>query len=260
MSPHISEDDLTLYYYGDTRRRDRIERHLGSCAACAEAYREIASTLAMIAELDAPERGDTYGAEVWQRIRTQLPARELGLNWLAGLRGYATLAAAAAALVLVAFLAGRSGRPIPPSAPAPPAPATTARDDSRRILIAAVADHLDRSERVLTDIVNAPAESDISAEQAWADDLLATSRLYRQDAIAAGETSIAAVLDDLERNLVEIVHSPSPVSAADIEQIRRRVDAAALLFKVRVMGDELRRREAEPTAAAAPRPRRGTIG
>ena len=52
-----------------------------------------------------------------------------------------------------------------------------------------------------------------------------------------------AVLDDLERSLLEIVHSPSRISAADLEQIRRRIDAAALLFKVRVMSDELRQRE-----------------
>ena len=32
---HYSEDDLTLYYYGEGRRRDAIEQHLSACAACA---------------------------------------------------------------------------------------------------------------------------------------------------------------------------------------------------------------------------------
>jgi hypothetical protein len=131
-------------------------------------------------------------------------------------------------------------------------------DRSKRILIASVADHLDRSERVLTDIVNAPARSDISAAQAWAEDLLTTNRLYRQDAVEAGEQSMAAVLDDLERSLVEIVHSPSQITAADLEQIRRRIDAAALLFKVRVMGDELRQREQWPSASS-PRTSTGKV-
>ena len=84
---------------------------------------------------------------------------------------------------------------------------------------------------------------DISTEQRWAVDLLDASRLYRQDAADAGEQSVANVLDELERSLLEIVHSPSQISAADLEQIRRRIDAAALLFKVRVMRDELRQRE-----------------
>jgi hypothetical protein len=48
---------------------------------------------------------------------------------------------------------------------------------------------------------------------------------------------------------VEIVHSPSTVSAADLDEIRRRIDAAALLFKVRVMSDELRKRDDAPGAA-----------
>ena len=95
--------------------------------------------------------------------------------------------------------------------------------------------------------MNTPDRSDIATEQAWADDLLTTSRLYRRDAIDAGEQSVATVLDDLERSLIEIVHSPSHISAADLEQIRRRIDAAALLFKVRVLGDELRQRDAAPT-------------
>ena len=61
------------------------------------------------------------------------------------------------------------------------------------------------------------------------------------------------MLDDLERSLLEIVHSPSKISAADLEQIRRRIDAAALLFKVRVMSDELRQREAAAGDRSTPR-------
>src|SRR6185503_2944326 len=145
----------------------------------------------------------------------------------------------------------------PPVAPAPAATQAASGGNTSeargRILLTSVADHLDRSERVLTDIMNAPDRGDISAEQVWAEDLLRTSRLYRQDAVDAGEQSVAAVLDDLERNLLEIVNSPSQITAADLEQIRRRIDAAALLFKVRVLSDELRRREGAPADAASPR-------
>src|SRR6185295_7558710 len=149
----------------------------------------------------------------------------------------------------VAFVAGRVWPRQPAGAPetgatqtASGAPGSIAAGDTRRrILLTSVADHLDRSERVLTEIMNAADRSDISSDQQWADDLLTTSRLYRQDAVDAGEQSVAAVLDDLERSLLEIVNSPSKISAADLEQIRRRIDAAALLFKVRVMSDVLRR-------------------
>jgi hypothetical protein len=254
---HYSEDDLTLYYYGEGRRRAKVERHLAECAACSATYREIAGTLAMVAPPKPPERGDQYGLEVWQRIRHQLPPQD-GPWWNAWLRwNHLALAGAAAVLVLAAFVAGRvSLRPSSGHAPATTAqtaPGGNTADMRDRILLTSVADHLDRSERVLTDIMNAPDRGDISAEQRWAEDLLTTSRLYRQNAIDAGEQSVATVLDELERNLLEIVHSPSPISAADLEQIRRRIDAAALLFKVRVLGDELRQRESAPADAASPR-------
>jgi hypothetical protein len=255
VTPHPTEDDLTLYYYGEGRRRPRIERHLGACAGCAATYREIAETLAMVAAPTVPARGDQYGLEVWQRIRHSLPEQEPSAwAWLrdAFRPGRLSVAAAAAMLVLAAFVAGRvwprqSVRESGVTAPQAAAVTAPAGDSRQQILLASVADHLDRSERVLTDIMNAP-RGDISSEQRWADDLLSTSRLYRQDAVDAGEQSVAAVLDELERSLLEIVNSPSKISAAELEQIRRRIDAAALLFKVRVMSDDLREREEAPNS------------
>jgi hypothetical protein len=256
---HYTEDDLILYYYGEGRRRTDIERHLEACASCAATYRDITATLAMVAEPVPPERGEHYGREVWQRIRHQLPDQQM--SWRMFLermfRGERlVLATAAATLAIAAFVAGQFWSA--PSAPAPTVAPTHAAADAagdlrQRILIASVADHLDRSERVLTDIMNAADQSDISAEQSWAEDLLTTSRLYRQDAIDIGERSVAAVLDDVERSLIEIVHSPSRIAAADLEQIRRRIDAAALLFKVRVLSDELRQRDSAPPSDVNPR-------
>jgi len=253
-SRHYSEDDLTLYYYGEGRRREAIEQHLAACSACATLYHDISGTLALISAPEVPERGDQYGLEIWQRIRHKLPERPEPWWAVFFRRDRLAFAAAAAVLVLVAFVAGRVWPRPPAGAPATGAvttasggPGSIAAGDTRqRILLTSVAEHLDRSERVLTDIMNTADRSDISSEQRWAEDLLTTSRLYRQDAVDAGEQSVAAVLDDLERSLVEIVNSSSKISAADLEQIRRRIDAAALLFKVRVMSDELRRRENAP--------------
>jgi hypothetical protein len=266
---HYTDDELTLYYYGEGRydagrpgsggpRRD-VAAHLAACGACAALYREISDTLAMIAQPDAPMRGDQYGLEVWQRIRHQLPDQDAAW-WTVWMRwDRLALAGAAAVLAIAAFVAGRAWprQPValPPGAAQMAGAVTAGANDAvrDRILLTSVADHLDRSARVLTDIMNAPARAGISTEQRWAEDLLTTSRLYRQDAVDAGEQSVATVLDELERNLLEIVHSPSDISAADLEQIRRRIDAAALLFKVRVLSDELRQREQMPAGRALPR-------
>jgi hypothetical protein len=131
-----------------------------------------------------------------------------------------------------------------PAAPTEAKAADAGANDARqRILLTAVAEHLDRSERILTDIVNAPDGGDISTEQRWAEDLVSASRLYRQEAVDAGEQSVASVLDELERNLLEVVHSPSRLTAAELNDVRQRIDGASLLFKVRVLGGELRQRE-----------------
>ena len=273
MTHHFTEDELTLYYYGEGRRRHDVERHLDSCAACASTYREISATLAMIAAPEVPERGDQYGLEIWQRIRHQLPEQESGFARFGRFSGFSGFSrflgfwtfqefpafglAAAVLLVMAAFVGGRAWQravtPVDMTAVNGGNPANREHPENldhrenraNLILLTSVADHLEQSERVLSDIMNAP-RGDISAEQRWADDLLDASRLYRQDALDAGEQSVAAILDDLERSLVEIVNSPAKISAADLDQIRRRIDAASLLFKVRVMSDELRQREQAP--------------
>jgi hypothetical protein len=255
---HYSEEDLILYYYEERPRAADVAQHLDRCGQCAAAYRQLAATLKMVAAPEAPERGDQYGLEVWQRIRHQLPEQELPW-WSVWLRAdRLALAGAFSVLLVAAFVAGRwwsaAGAPAPAMAtvaPLRPGSAPTADDDSRqRILLTSVADHLDRSERVLTEVMNTPAGGDISMEQRRAEDLVVTSRLYRQDAADAGEQSVALVLEELERSLLEIVHAPSAAPAAHLDEIRRRIDAASLLFKVRVLGNELRQREQD-----APRPR-----
>ena len=255
---HYTEDDLILYYYEERPRAADITGHLDHCEQCADAYRALSATLKMLATPEAPERGDQYGLEVWQRIRHQLPEQEQPW-WSAWVRAdRLALASAFAVMLVAAFVAGRwwSVRNAPAatvaSAPAVPKGAPASDDDNRqRILLTSVADHLDRSERVLTEIMNTAAGGDISAEQRWAEDLVNTSRLYRQDAADAGEQSVALVLEELERSLLEIVHAPSAAPAARLDEIRRRIDAASLIFKVRVLGNELRQRERQD----APRPR-----
>jgi hypothetical protein len=241
---HCSDDDLVLQYYGESPEADA---HLATCAACAARAGELAATLGSI-DTDVPERDERYGAEVWHRVRPHLSA---GRGWSASRVtafrwGLAT--AATIALLATGFLVGRiSG---PSSTTVAPTQAQVEHSDpqlGRRVLMLTVADHLERSERVLTDIMNTPG-ADISAEQQWAGDLIAANRLYRQDALDSDESSVATVLDELERALLDIVHRPADAHAADLDQIRQRIDSAALLFKVRVMSNELRERQFDADA------------
>jgi hypothetical protein len=161
---------------------------------------------------------------------------------------------AIAALLVAAFVAGRSSVQ-PPAEPAMQQ-AEDASDAAReRVLLAAVGSHLDRSRVVLTEIAhrNGGAAADISAEKATASDLVADSRLYRQAAVRNGDSAVAAVLEDLERMLVEIASSPSRASHEDLARWREQIDTKGLLFKVTVMGTRVRERQqdAGPARSAA---------
>jgi hypothetical protein len=252
---HYTEGDLVLHHYGESRRRDRLDRHLQTCPACAALFREIAGTLASVGDAGVPERDDRYGLELWQRIRHDLPSREAPW-WMTWHRGWhpPALAGAVVLVIVAAFMAGRFWtRPM--SAPADRVQAgDVAPDAGERVRLAAISDHLEQSERVLMAIINADGQSvDVSSQQAGAADLIDSGRLYRHAAERAGDETTAGVLDELERNLLEIVHGPSTLTPAELGAVRARLDAAALLFKVRVLTYELRERELEPV-----RPRKTT--
>jgi len=247
---HCTENDLILHYYGEGSRRVDVDQHLDACAECFTAYRSLAQTLQLVPVSEVPERDNMYPMQVWQRLRTRLPDRDA--PWWHEWWGWRqmTIAAAVATLVVAAFVAGRMWPQRPASPASAPTTATVAIDPAEageRVRLAAIGDHLERSERMLLDLVNADGDRvDLSAQQTWAADLVDSNRFYRDAATRAGDSPVAGVLDDLERSLLDIVHGPSAPTPAELEAARARLDAAALLFKVRVLADELHEREIAP--------------
>lgn len=260
---HCSDDELLLEYYGED---SGSTMHLSSCAECMARYGALKQMLDDVT-MEPPDRGDRYGLEVWQAIRYRLPARES--RWHAMLTPRWGLAAAAVLLLAVGFTAGRLWPRIDPTAPASMAlsmpnavAASAAADDEarRRVVLLTVNDHFDRSDGVLAEVMNAESPRDLSAEQQRAADLVAASRLYRRNAVVINEPAMAAVLEEVERVLLDIVHQPPQATAADLAAIRRRIDAAGLLFKVRVMTNELQHRLAQPSSTTPTSTSTSTIG
>jgi len=237
---HVNQEQLVMLYYGEEETAE-VREHIAACESCKAAYQALEASLQEV-ELPVPERGSEYGAEVWRRLRPELgvPQRRHSF-WQTMLppRRWA-VAAATAVLVVCAFVAGRFW----PWETGGKAPRPIAAQVRERVLLVAVGDHLDRSQMVLLELVNAtPAEHgvDISAEQKRAGDLILSNRLYRQTAARSGDPGVANVLDDLERVLLEIAHSPSRLSTNEFEDLRRRVEAQGLLFRVRVIDSQLQR-------------------
>ncbi len=233
---HLDEEELMLHYYGEA---PEAEQRLAECPECRAQYGAIQRTLNTADALPVPERGPDYGAEVWRRLEPRLSARRL--RWLIPQPWrWAAAGVAVAALLVVAFLAGRSTGPA-----AKPAPMAAAGPQSERVLLVALADCLDRSQMVLVELANADPKGDvdISAQQARAEDLVADARLYRQTAAHTGDSAAAGILDELERVMVDITHEPSHISPAGLETLRERLKAEGILFKIRVLGSNVRREE-----------------
>ncbi|HVR95383.1 MAG TPA: hypothetical protein VMW27_02130 [Thermoanaerobaculia bacterium] len=225
----LSEEDLILYIYGESEDPEEVRRLLEGSEELRARYEALRQVLARVDTLPVPERPESYGAEVWARLQPRLAERRPpSFQWQ-----WAAAAVAALLLLAVGFAAGRLW---------PRPEIQTAEEGRERILVEAVAAHLERSERLLTEVVNTDAAGgpvEISAERAWAEDLLEANRLYRQSARNGGEPRLAALLDELEPFLLELAHAPSEVSPEEVETLQARIEARSLLFKMRIAGDRL---------------------
>ena len=262
---HIPEDDLIAHALGEASpgTEGAVTAHLETCGTCRVALDEIAATLKIVERAEVPERGDEYGAEVWSRLEPRLAGRGAppphaserivgaGLQprtsgWLEP-RARAWLAAAAALVIAAgAFWLGRQSTSPSPAVEvaresAPPASGAI----RERVVLAALGEHLDRTERTLVELVNAEDDGrvDLTAEQSWARDLLEANRLYRGATRDADAPALSQVLDDLEPVLLEIANSPARLTSEEFKALRDRIEARSLVFKVRVTGADVRARQ-----------------
>jgi hypothetical protein len=235
---HLSEEELVLYYYGEAADSLPVDSHLKECDGCRALYGSLQRVLNAVDGMPVPERSGDYGAQVWQRVAPFLPVRRH--RFLTAPWRWAAAGMAFATLLVAAFLVGRFY-------PRPPAPVIVAtdRDGQQRLLTLAVADYLERSQVVLTELANVtPAKSiDISPEQDRVENLLTENRLYRQTAVHMGDAVIASLLDELERVLLDIEHAPSKLTAMQADELSRQLHEDGILFKMRVLDTTVRNRE-----------------
>jgi len=238
MTAHLSEEDLVLLHYGESQDPAAERAHLDACAACRGSYEGLERTLLAVSSSEVPERPAEYGRTVWWRLQPRLreSRSRAAAAWSRRVLPFAALAAS----LVLAFLLGRFTRERELQIAQP------INEPAReRILLVAVGEHLERSQMVLVELQNAGGSEsvDISTERHWAEELVPANRLYRQAALRAGEPGVANVLDELERVLVEIANSPDQLGTPGLEQIKQRIEAQGILFKVRVIGSQVRERE-----------------
>jgi hypothetical protein len=193
-----------------------------------------------------PHRDAGYEEAVWTRLAPKLGQRSRWSAWFnpSWFQPRKLAPVAMAAVLLVgAFFAGKYS---PRGASQPVAPvAQTAPDVRERVLLVAVGDHLQRSKMLLIEIANADPNTPMlfADGRETAQDLVHANRLYRQTAVNTGDTRVVSLLDDLERVLIEMAHGPDQLDNRDLENLRERIKAEGLIFKIRVAGSRLAQEE-----------------
>jgi hypothetical protein len=241
---HLSEEQIVLHYYGDAEEAAEVERHLADCPECRAEFARVQSMLKQIGPLEVPEPPASFEEKTWLNLRDRLPEKGSFLKRLFGAQQKWALAGAMALLLAAAFLAGRFW----PRPDTQIAQQTPSQVNPQRVVLVAVGDHLERSQMLLVEIMNADTKGPInfSSEQAEARELLDSNHLYRVSSQQAGDPQVVRLLDQLGRVLAEIANGPAEVSPGDLEQVRHTIQSEGLLFKVRVVGSEVNSRVRRP--------------
>jgi hypothetical protein len=242
----ITDDDLTLLYYGE-QSDPTLAATVAASAELSARYDTLCAELDTVDDFLPPERGDDYGADVWRRISPRLDSGQTkpGSRWKALLSGLGQPrfswagAFSLATVALLAFMLGRqANQPNDPSSPYPDAVPYTALTEmsSGRLLTSSVSGHLEQLNLVFTLFAD---QADTSADEAGrVTDLLVANRLYRQAAVSRNDHVLAAFLSELEPILIEIAHEAHKASPTARDRMQQEI-RDSLLFRVRVMNKQL---------------------
>jgi hypothetical protein len=235
---HPTEDELVLLFYGDTSADDerRLTAHVETCADCQPVWHEIKGSLAAVDAAGIPEPPADFERVMWAKVQREIGGIQPVTRWWAP-RFWLPVVSLAVVVLAVTIGPAMWNANHPTSTTDATNPAST---QPERALLVAMDEHLERSELLLVELMNA---DEPGVEPAAADDLLLSSRLYRQTAAHTGHVELASMLEDLERVLVEIARGPKEMKKDDLDALRTRITDEDLLFKVRVVTDEVRKRQ-----------------
>lgn len=249
QTEHVNTEELVEMYYNEAapERHESARKHLDDCAECATAYRSLENDLKALWTLEAPERGEDYGEQMWRRVAMALPAAapspqsrpRAARGWRPWLWMGLSYAAGCAVLATSAFYVGTrwEHRQHLQREAARAAKRQPAAPQKPRVVVVVLGDHLDRSERLLVELKHADPES---AQQDWpfreeAKGLLAANQVFRDDAQKSGDEAMAQALDKLQRLLEQIANQPGGFNAASLTRLQQEMTSEGLLFKVRVL-------------------------
>lgn len=228
---HISEEQLIAYQIGEDQDRDPIREHLELCAECSALSESIAETLRIFSAEPVPQVNADHA---WQRLRGSLPVLSPQRRRSGGRPSWrfiwAALGFAAAALLLIAFIGLSLHHGVQHRrgdlAVQRPGPLTDRPSD------AAIANHLDSAERLLTEVNHASGPLD-ETTRTQAHDLLLKNAVYIHKAHDDGDLAEASVLENLGRVLTTLDHETSGPGGG--WHIRLEMNTDGLLLDIRIL-------------------------
>lgn len=243
LTGHLTDEELLLDFYEESSAidRTRVRTHLTQCEECRALDQELRAVLTAVDTTPITDPPSGFEREMWARIEPLLPVehtRQTRWQWM---MPRLAMAASIGVLLVAAFAAGRVwDQPVAPSADVAVVDAAL----PERLLRAEVEDHLERSQRMLVELVNADYTTGTALEgdRARAADLVASGRLYRRSAEQVGDAEIGNLLEDLERVLVEVANGPADAAPEELARLRQRIDDQDLVFRVRVVAREMKER------------------
>jgi hypothetical protein len=237
---HLTEEQMIEYHFHPSANEPiaGVEDHLKSCPQCAASYAALESDLTEWRQPATPERGASYGRQVWNSISPSLPAYPPPRRWFGiGVRMGLVYATACAVLLTGAFVAGRQWERRKQELTAHSSP----DQNKQKVILVVLGDHLDRSERLLVELKHADASSaeTVAPIRDEARTLLAANRVCRKDAAQMGDPALAGALDHLDALLTELSSQQEPLDAATINRLQSEMNSDSLLFEVRVLRSKM---------------------
>jgi putative zinc finger protein len=233
-----------LYDDLDTRQQETLDRHLRSCSACAQDYRELQEAVRVMRERESPQRDEAFWASYFEQLAPRLessaqqprPSRP-GRSpvWRPVFR-----LSAAAALVLAGILVGKwiwqKDLPESPSAPTVSVPhrdrekpmgpghRAEAYFQESKVLLLALANFDPATDNAAT--LNFPTQRRIS-------ETLVQEAVYLKSQFTdTTEMRLRELVDDLEVILLQIANIESEHDLEAIEIVRSGVNRQGLLFRI----------------------------
>lgn len=241
MNNHMSEEQLVQHYYGDDENRAVVARHLESCEQCRTALSQLSSLLGALKSVQSPEPLHGFEERMWHKVHGRILEAKRP-RWFAFPVRQCVYAAGVTAAIALAFFAGR----FTPQTEPPTVVQNSPEVARERILLITVADHLDRSQVMLLELLNADTSGGVDFDRDRAAGLVADNRLFRQAATRDGDAATVAILDELERVLLEVENAPEKWTGDELNVLREAIDNKGLILKVRVLGSQARDRVLRP--------------